>query len=229
MDVGKFHPGACAGDGPGGQRKIHHPGLHHRRDQRHPQRPYHHLEDPIEYLHRHKKSVVTQREIVNDTQSYVAALRSALRQSPDVILLGEMRDYETISTAMTAAETGHLVISTLHTVGAAKTIDRIIDVFPPGQQPQIRDQIAMVLQAVISMQLLPCAGGGMTPVFEIMFSNNAVRNLIRDKKVHQLDAVIASGQAEGMASMDAGLVSLFREGKITAQTAVAYTQNPESM
>ncbi|GAA6443148.1 hypothetical protein K170097C1_15390 [Hungatella effluvii] len=160
------------------------------------------LEDPIEYLHRHKKSVVTQREIVTDTDSYVSGLRAALRQAPDVILVGEMRDYETIQIAMTAAETGHLVISTLHTVGAANTIDRIIDNFPPNQQQQIRMQISMVMQAVVSQQLIPTVDGGVYPAFEIMFFNNAIRNMIRESKTHQIDSVIATGQSEGMVSMD---------------------------
>ena len=138
------------------------------------------LEDPIEYLHRHKKSVVTQREIATDTGSYVTGLRASLRQAPDVILLGEMRDYETISIAMTAAETGHLILSTLHTIGAANTIDRVIDAFPPAQQQQIRTQLSMVLNAVISQQLVPTVDGGVQPVFEIMFLNNAIRNMIRE-------------------------------------------------
>ena len=148
------------------------------------------LEDPIEYLHSHKKSVVSQREISNDTESYVTALRAALRQAPNVILLGEMRDYETISTALTAAETGHLVFSTLHTVGAANTIDRVIDAFPPSQQPQIRVQLSMVLQAVVSQQLIPAKDGSVAPAFEIMKANGAIRNMIRESKVHQIDTVI---------------------------------------
>ena len=148
------------------------------------------LEDPLEYLHSHKKSIVSQREISTDTESYVNALRASLRQTPDVILLGEMRDYETISTALTAAETGHLLFSTLHTVGAAKTIDRLIDVFPAEQQQQVRVQLSMVLQAVVSQQLLPCVHGGRVPAFEVMRVNRAVRNMIREGKVHQLDNVI---------------------------------------
>ena len=134
------------------------------------------LEDPIEYLHRHNQSVVTQREIGLDTESYVTGLRAALRQAPDVILVGEMRDEETIKTALTAAETGHLVISTLHTVGAANTIDRIIDSFPPAQQEQVRAQLSMVMQAVVSQQLIPKVEGGVAPAFEVMFFNNAIRN-----------------------------------------------------
>lgn len=187
------------------------------------------LEDPIEYLHRHKKSVVTQREIVTDTDSYVSGLRAALRQAPDVILVGEMRDYETIQIAMTAAETGHLVISTLHTVGAANTIDRIIDNFPPNQQQQIRMQISMVMQAVVSQQLIPTVDGGVYPAFEIMFFNNAIRNMIRESKTHQIDSVIATGQAEGMISMDTSLLNLYKKGMITKESAVIYSSNSELM
>lgn len=187
------------------------------------------LEDPIEYLHRHNKSVVTQREIVTDTDSYVSGLRAALRQAPDVILVGEMRDFETIKTAMTAAETGHLVISTLHTVGAANTIDRIIDNFPPNQQQQIRIQISMVMQAVISQQLIPTVDGGVYPAFEIMFFNNAIRNMIRESKIHQIDTVIATSQAEGMISMDTSLINLYRQGIISRENAVIYSNNSELM
>lgn len=187
------------------------------------------LEDPIEYLHRHKMSVVTQREIVTDTDSYVSGLRASLRQAPDVILLGEMRDYETISIAMTAAETGHLILSTLHTVGAANTIDRVIDAFPPNQQQQIRTQLAMVLDAVISQQLIPTLDGGVQPAFEIMFLNNAIRNMIRESKIHQIDGVIATSQEEGMVSMDNSLIKLYRDGAISRENAVAYSSNSELM
>lgn len=187
------------------------------------------LEDPIEYLHRHKLSVVTQREIVTDTDSYVTGLRASLRQAPDVILLGEMRDYETISIAMTAAETGHLILSTLHTVGAANTIDRVIDAFPPNQQQQIRTQLAMVLNGVISQQLIPTVDGGVQPAFEIMFLNNAIRNMIRESKIHQIDGVIATSQEEGMISMDNSLIKLYRSGAITRENAVAYSSNGELM
>lgn len=187
------------------------------------------LEDPIEYLHRHNKSVVTQREIMTDTESYVTALRAALRQAPDVILLGEMRDFETIKTAMTAAETGHLVISTLHTIGASNTVDRIIDNFPPNQQQQIRVQLSMVLQAVISQQLIPTLDGGERPAFEIMLLNNAIRNMIRESKVHQIDSVIATSQEEGMIAMDTSLLRLYREGCISRENVVNYSSNPELM
>jgi len=148
---------------------------------------------------------------------------------PDVILLGEMRDYETIRIAMTAAETGHLVISTLHTVGAANTIDRIIDNFPPNQQQQIRMQLSMVVQAVVSQQLIPAVDGSVYPAFEIMFFNNAIRNMIRESKTHQIDSVIATGQGEGMISMDTSLLNLYKEGKITRENAVIYSSNSELM
>lgn len=187
------------------------------------------LEDPIEYLHRHNHSVVTQREIGLDTESYVDGLRASLRQAPDVILLGEMRDYETIRTAMTAAETGHLIISTLHTIGAANTVDRIVDVFPPDGQQQIRVQLAMVLQAVISQQLLPSTDGTLIPAFEIMFVNDAIRNMIREDKIHQIDNVIATGMSEGMMSMNNSLLGLLREGIITKDTCINYSSDPEQM
>lgn len=187
------------------------------------------LEDPIEYLHRHNQSVVTQREIVTDTDSYVSGLRAALRQVPDVILVGEMRDEETIKTAMTAAETGHLVISTLHTVGAANTIDRIIDSFPSNQQQQIRAQLSMVMQAVISQQLIPAVDGTMVPAFEIMFFNNAIRNLVREAKIHQIDNIISTSQEEGMITMDNSLLELYRKGTISRDSAVLYSSNSELM
>lgn len=187
------------------------------------------LEDPIEYLHRHKKSIVSQREISSDTESYVSALRAALRQAPDVILLGEMRDRETIATAMTAAETGHLVLSTLHTVGAANTIDRVIDAFPPGQQAQIRVQLSMILQAVVSQQLIPAVGGGVEPAFEIMLMNGAIRNMIRESKVHQIDSVIYTSADQGMVSMDASLLALLHQGRISEQDARDYSTAPELM
>lgn len=188
------------------------------------------LEDPIEYLHRHKKSIVSQREITVDTQSYSQALRSALRQSPDVILIGEMRDQATIEIAMTAAETGHLVLSTLHTVGAANTIDRIIDAFPPEQQHQARIQLAMVLQAVVSQQLIHSpASGGRVPAFEIMTATPAIRSMIRESKLHQIDTVIYSSAEQGMRTMDSDLLRLYREGKIGEEEALMYCTNPEMM
>ena len=154
------------------------------------------LEDPIEFLHRHKKSIVSQREVKIDSESYSSALRAAMRQSPDVILVGEMRDYETIDIAMTAAETGHLVLSTLHTIGAANTIDRVIDVFPASQQQQIRVQLSMVLQAVVSQQLIPGLNNELLPAFEIMKANSAIKTMIRDNKIHQIDSVIYSSGKE---------------------------------
>lgn len=185
------------------------------------------IEDPIEFLHKHSKCIISQREISIDTESYIDALRAALRQSPDVILLGEMRDYETISTAMTAAETGELVLSTLHTLGASNTIDRIIDVFPINQQHQIRIQLSMVLTAVISQQLLPTVDGGLAPAFEIMTMNSAIRTLIRDEKTHQIDTIIQS--TSGMQTMDNCILQMYRDGVITAETAVNYAYNSEIM
>ena len=185
------------------------------------------LEDPLEYLHSHKKSIVSQRETGSDTVSYLTALRGALRQSPDVILLGAMRDYETITVAMTAAETGHLLFSSLHTVGAANTVDRILDVFPPNQQHQIAVQLAMVLQAVVSQQLLPTVDGGLMPAFEVMVVNPAIRNMIRENKIHQIDTVIAASAEEGMVSMDASILNLYRAGRISDRTALTYAANPD--
>lgn len=187
------------------------------------------IEDPIEFLHRHDRSIVSQREVSHDTQSYVQALRAALRQAPDVILLGEMRDYETITTAMTAAETGQLVLSTLHTIGAANTVDRVIDVFPPQQQQQIRVQLAMVLRAVVSQQLIPALDGTLVPAFEIMMVNPAIRNMIRESKVHQIDNAIHAGAAEGMVSMDTSLLRLYRSGVISRENALFYAANPDSL
>ncbi|MCI8848860.1 MAG: PilT/PilU family type 4a pilus ATPase [Oscillibacter sp.] len=187
------------------------------------------LEDPIEYLHRDNKSIVSQREIAIDTEDYPSALRACLRQAPDVILLGEMRDQETIHTAMTAAETGHLLIATLHTKGAVNTIDRIVDTFPSGQQDQIRVQLSMVLHTVVSQQLLPGAAGDLVPAFEIMHMNNAIRSLIRESKTHQIDNHIASGGEEGMVTMDQYILRLYKARKITAQTAQEFADNREQM
>lgn len=187
------------------------------------------LEDPIEYLHRHDKSIVSQREINVDTESYVTALRASLRQSPDVILLGEVRDYETIEVAMTAAETGHLIFSTLHTPGAANSIDRIIDAFPATQQAQIAIQLSMVLQSVISMQLVPDVNDQQIPVFEIMTVTPAIRNMIREKKIPQIDAMLYSSNKVDMISMDASLLNLYHTGRITAETALHFASNPEMM
>ena len=183
------------------------------------------LEDPLEYLHRHDKCIVSQREICTDTESYLVSLRATLRQSPDVILLGEMSDYENIQTAMTAAETGHLVLSSLHTTGAANTIGRIVDVFEPSQQRQVSIQLSMVLQAVISQQLVPDINGHNIPVFEVMRLNPAIRNMIRDNKVHQIDGVISSSAHEGMRAMDQSLLELYKQGRITRETALKYASN----
>lgn len=188
------------------------------------------MEDPLEYLHRHKKSIVSQREISSDTESYVTALRASLRQSPDVILLGEMRDFETISIAMTAAETGHLVLSTLHTPGAASTIDRIIDVFPPGQQRQIAVQLSTTLQAVVSQQLLQAAdGSARTAAFELMTMTPAIRNMIRENKIPQIDGMIYSASSDTMFSMDTSLAALCRSGRITREEALSHASNPEML
>lgn len=194
--------------------------------------PYHiiTLEDPIEYLHRHDKSVVNQREIGSDSTDYAQALRAALREDPDVILVGEMRDLETISTAITAAETGHLVFSTLHTIGADKTIDRIIDVFPPNQQQQVRIQLASVLECIVSQQLLKKAdGSGRVAALEVLFANNAVRNLIRESKTYQIPSVMQTNKRAGMQTMDDALYDLFMRKVIDGDTAVTYAQDPVSM
>ena len=180
------------------------------------------LEDPIEYLHKHNRSMVNQREIGTDSNSFANALRAALRQDPDVILVGEMRDLETISIALTAAETGHLVLSTLHTVGAAKTIDRVVDVFAPYQQQQIRVQLASVLQAIISQQLLPKSNDkGRIAVFETMVATPAIRNLIREEKIHQIDTVIQTSRKQGMKTMDQALIELFQNGLISKEIVLS--------
>ncbi|MEF9916512.1 MAG: PilT/PilU family type 4a pilus ATPase [Lachnospiraceae bacterium] len=187
------------------------------------------LEDPLEFLHTHKKSIVSQREINIDTESYVTALRAALRQSPDVILLGEMRDHETTTVAMTAAETGHLIISTLHTIGAANTIERIIDIFPPNQQRQIAVQLSMCLQAVVSQQLVPSISGKRIPAFEIMDVTPAIRNMIRDNKVHQIDGMIYTSSNSDMISMDSSLLNLYQAKLITKTTALTYASNADTL
>lgn len=187
------------------------------------------LEDPIEYLHRHQRSIVSQREIAIDTEDYLSALRACVRQAPDVILLGEMRDAETIHTAISAAETGHVVIATLHTRGAVNAIDRIIDAFPSNQQAQIRIQLASVLRTVVSQQLLPDCHGGMVPACEILHLNSAVRSMIRDNKNHQIDNAIATGTKEGMCSMDRAIAQLYQSGKITRETALEYADHPEQI
>ena len=188
------------------------------------------LEDPIEYLHQHKMAMVNQREMGLDSNSYANALRAALREDPDVILVGEMRDFETISVAITAAETGHLVLSTLHTIGAASTVDRIIDVFPPHQQQQIRVQLANVLEAVISQQLLPTADGkSRVAAFEVMHANHAVRNLIREGKSHQLTSVMQTNRKLGMITMDEAISKLYFAGRIDREIAIQFAQDPDNM
>ncbi len=188
------------------------------------------LEDPIEYLHNHRHSVVNQREIGIDSMSYAGALRAALREDPDVILVGEMRDLDTISIAITAAETGHLVLSTLHTTGAANTINRVIDVFPPHQQQQIRIQLASVLEAVISQQLIPAQEGrGRVAAFEVLFANMAIRNLIREAKTHQIDAMIQTNKRLGMQTMDDAIYDLYLKQRIDAERALQYAQDAVSL
>ncbi len=187
------------------------------------------LEDPIEFLHRHQKSIVSQREISIDTQDYLSALRACVRQAPDVILLGEMRDPETIRTAMTAAETGHMVIATLHTKGTVNAIDRIIDSFPSTQQQQIRVQLSTVLKTVVSQQLLPDVNDSSLPAFEVLQVTGAVRSLIRDNKNHQIDNVIATGARDGMIAMDQSILALYKAGKITAETALHFSDHPDQL
>ena len=188
------------------------------------------LEDPIEYLHSHEKSIVNQREVGIDTQSYAGALRAALREDPDIILVGEMRDLDTIATAVTAAETGHLVLSTLHTIGAVPTNERIIDVFPMNQQEQIPFQLATLLEAIISQQLLPTADRkGRVAAFEIMYANSAVRNLIREAKSHQIPSIIQTNKQSGMMMMDDALYELYRTHQITAEDAMTFAQDPSNL
>lgn len=188
------------------------------------------LEDPIEYLHQHDRAMVNQREIGIDSDSYEKALRAALREDPDVILVGEMRDFETISVAITAAETGHLVLSTLHTIGAASTVDRIIDVFPPHQQQQIKVQLANVLEAVVSQQLIPTEDGkGRVAAFEVLHANHAVRNLIREGKSHQLMSVMQTNRKSGMIAMDEAIIQLYYSGRISREMAVQFAVDPDGM
>ncbi len=186
------------------------------------------IEDPIEYLHTHKKCIVSQREVPGDASTFARALRAALRQAPDVIMLGEMRDIETIGTAITAAETGHLLLSSLHTLGAAKTIDRVIDAFPANQQNQIRAQLSMVLRAVVSQRLILTKDGTLHPVFEVMCVNPAISNLIREGKTHQIDNAIFGGGAD-MLSMDTELARLLRDNLIDKEQAALYAIHPETV
>ena len=185
------------------------------------------IEDPIEYLYEQKKSIIDQREIHVDTNSFETALTAVLRQDVNVILLGEMRDPETMAAAVTAAETGHLVLSTLHTNNAAQTIDRIIDSFPPGQQDQIRVQLAASLTGIFSQRLIPKISGGMVPAYELMISNNAIANLIREKRSHEINTVIETSMAEGMIDMNRSLAELVRRGEITIESAYQHSLNPK--
>lgn len=188
------------------------------------------LEDPIEYLHSHARSIVNQREVGIDTKSYAGALRAALREDPDIILVGEMRDLDTIATAVTAAETGHLVLSTLHTIGAVPTIERIIDVFPTHQQAQVRLQLATLLEAIISQQLLPTADRtGRVAAFEIMYANSAVRNLIREAKPHQITSIIQTSRQSGMITMDDAIYELFQTHQICAEDAMEFAQDKSNL
>lgn len=188
------------------------------------------LEDPIEYLHKHNQSIVNQREIGIDSDSFANSLRASLRQDPDVILVGEMRDLETISIALTAAETGHLVLSTLHTIGSAKTIDRVIDVFPPHQQQQVRIQFASVIKAIVSQQLLPKSdGSGRIAAFEVMVATTAIRNLIREEKIHQIDTAIQTGGKFQMQTMDNSLLDLYKKGLITKETILTQAINQDNI
>ena len=188
------------------------------------------IEDPIEFLHQHKKCVVNQREVGSDTKGFGPALRSALRQDPDIILIGELRDLETIQIALTAAETGHLVFATLHTQDCPQTIDRMVDVFPPYQQEQIRVMIAATLEGIVTQQLLPCLGGkGRVAACEVLVPNPAVRNLIREGKTHQLYTVMQTGGQQGMQTMNASLADLVRGGRITKDLALRRSSTPEDL
>jgi twitching motility protein PilT len=188
------------------------------------------IEDPIEFLHKHKKCIVNQRELGPDAVSFAEALRGALRQDPDVILLGEMRDLETISTALTAAETGHLVFATLHTQDASSTVDRLIDVFPAAQQGQIRTQIAGTLQGVVTQALLPTAdGAGRVPAVEVLFPDDAVRNLIRQAKIEQVYSIMQTGTARGMSTLEQSLAELVLRGVITQEMALSRSSRPEQL
>jgi len=188
------------------------------------------LEDPIEYLYSHKKAIVNQREIGLDSQSFSTAIRSAMREDPDVILVGEMRDLDTISIAITAAETGHLVFSTLHTTGAANTIDRMIDVFSPHQQPQIRIQLASVLECVVSQQLIPTIEGrSRVAAFEVMHVTPAVRNLVREQKTHQINSIIQINKKMGMQMMDDSILELYLKGMISSEKALSYATDTAYM
>lgn len=187
------------------------------------------IEDPVEFVYQPKKSIISQREINKDTHSWTVALRSALREDPDVVLVGEMRDYETISSALTVAETGHLVFATLHTASAAQTIDRIIDVFPATQQNQVRQQLASSLQAVVSQRLVPLTNGGRMAAVEVMLALPSVKNLIREEKVFQIDNIIQTSAEEGMMLMETSLANMVQSGAISKETAISYSFRPAEM
>lgn len=187
------------------------------------------IEDPIEYQFKQDRSIISQREVGNDTPSFDSGLRSILRQDPDVIMIGEMRDATSIATAMTAAETGHLVFATLHTNSASQTIDRIIDTFPAAQQSQATSQLAATLVAVVSQRLIPKIGGGRVPATEIMIVNSAIRNLIRERKTYQIDVVIETNAQEGMQTLNRSLVNLVRQKLITPENAELYSTNPSEL
>lgn len=187
------------------------------------------IEDPIEYVHNPIKCAISQRELHGDTHSWQVALRSALREDPDVVLVGEMRDYETIAAALTVAETGHLVFATLHTNSAAQTIDRVIDVFPENQQPQVRMQLSNALEAVVAQRLIPATGGGRIPATEVLLATSAVKNTIREGKTHQLDNVIQTSGELGMMSLEASLAAWVRQGTVTLEVAQKYCLRPEEL
>jgi len=187
------------------------------------------IEDPIEYLFRDKNCIIQQRELGDDTKSFHAALIHVLRHDPDVIVIGEMRDLDTVSTAITAAETGHLVLGTMHTIDAAQSVDRIIDIFPPSHQHQIRLQLSQVIEAVLSQTLLPRIGGGRVAAFEVMLATNVIRRLIREEKIFEIPANIEMGILEGMQTMDQALADLVRRGKVTAEDAMMKTSNPVNL
>ncbi|MFD9611715.1 type IV pilus twitching motility protein PilT [Streptomyces sp. NPDC059083] len=187
------------------------------------------IEDPVEYLHRHKRSAVSQREVGTDTDSFAGALRAALREDPDVLLLGEMRDPESIAAALTIAETGHLVFATLHTNDASQTLDRIVDVFPAEQQPQIRLQLAHTLVGILNQTLIPRTGGGRVAAFEVLVGTSAIRNLIREGKTRQIRNMVATGQRDGMQTLETGINALLSTGIISYEEALRHTAHPEDI
>ncbi|OGM75582.1 type IV pili twitching motility protein PilT [Candidatus Woesebacteria bacterium RIFOXYA1_FULL_40_18] len=187
------------------------------------------IEDPIEFVLRPQKAIISQREMRTDTHSWEVALKSVLREDPDVVLVGEMRDYETIAAALTVAETGHLVFATLHTNSASQTVDRIVDVFPDEQQKQVKLQLSNVLEAVFSMRLLPGIGGGRLPAYEVMLGTTAIKTAIREGKTHQIESIIQTSQEAGMSSLEVSLAGLVREGKITVETAQSWSLRPEEL